>query len=89
MATYVDQQYGTLSARQSRVDIFFTDLEAKLFDISAPNCNHLDIEWDGIKVKISATGEQISSLSLANKLKYYNQGLGLMKLAINKQLYPA
>jgi hypothetical protein len=89
MPTYVDQQYGTLSARQSRVDIFFTDLEAKLLDISAPSCNHLDIEWDGSKVKISATGDQISSLSLASKLKYYNQGLGLMKLAINKQLYPA
>lgn len=89
MATYVDEQYGILSARESRVETFFTDLELRLSTISAPECYHLDINWTGGKVRVTATDAQISSLSLADRLKYFNQGLGLMKLAINKQLYPA
>lgn len=89
MPSYVDINYGTLEARKNRVDSFFGDLENKLAAISAPTIYHLDIWWDGSKVKIIITDEQISGLSLEKKLKYYEQGLGLMKIAMNKSLYPA
>jgi len=88
MASFVDNQYTKLEARKTRVDTFFADLELTLSNIGAPTTYHLDILWDGSKVKVILTDLQISSSSLADKIKYYNQGLGLMKLAINKQLYP-
>jgi len=88
MPSFTDSQYSKLEIRKTRVDAFFADLEATLSSISAPTTYHLDIFWDGSKVKVILTDLQISSSSLADKIKYYNQGLGLMKLAINKQLYP-
>jgi hypothetical protein len=87
MATFVDVQYATLGIRKDRVISFFAILESKLADISAPNTGHLDIEWNGSKVVRSLDGIQISSLSNSEQLQYYNQGLGLMKLAMNNQLY--
>lgn len=88
MPSFVDSQYNKLEVRKERIDTFFADLEATLSNIGAPTTSHLDIYWDGSKVLVILTGLQISSSSLADKLKYYNQGLGLMKLAMNKQLYP-
>jgi len=88
MASFTDNQYSKLEVRKTRVDSFFADLESTLLNIGAPTTYHLDIFWDGTKVKVILTDLQISSSSLADKIKYYNQGLGLMKLAINKQLYP-
>lgn len=87
MASYIDRSYDTLVVRQERILSFFSDLESKLSSIGAPTTNHLDIFWDGSKVKIVATDEQISGLANSVKLQYYNQGVGLMKLAMNKQLY--
>lgn len=87
MANFTDTSYDTLSVRANRIAEFFGNLENKLALIGAPYTNHLDIFWDGSKVKILLTDEQISALSNATKLKYYNQGLGLMKLAMNRQLY--
>jgi hypothetical protein len=88
MATYVDIQYAKLGTRQNRILNFFNDLEATLSSIGAPSTAHLDLEWNGTKVVRSLDGIQISSLSNPEQLQYYNQGLGLMKLAMNKQLYP-
>lgn len=88
MPTFTDNQYITLDARKARVDIFFGNLESTLLTISAPIIYHLDIGWDGGKVIRISDGAQIQTLSLADRLKYYNQGLGLMKLAMNNQLYP-
>lgn len=87
MAGYVDRSYDALLIRSARVQNFFSELESKLSSIGAPYTNHMDIYWDGTKIKITATDEQISGLSNANKLKYYNQGVGLMKLTINRQLF--
>lgn len=86
MPNFVDNQYTTLGLRQDRVVSFFAMLESKLADISAPNTGHLDIEWNGTKVVRSLDGTQISSLPNTEQLKYYPQGLGLMKLAMNNQL---
>lgn len=87
MAGFVDVSYDKLFSRSERIISFFSDLESRLSSIGAPYTNHLDIFWDGSKVKIIASDEQISGLSNSMKLKYYTQGLGLMKLAINNQLY--
>jgi hypothetical protein len=87
MATFVDIQYASLGTRKDRVVSFFAMLETKLVDINAPSTGHLDLEWNGSKVVRSLDGVQISSLDAYNQLKYYTQGLGLMKLAMNNQLY--
>ena len=87
MASFVDRSYDTLGVRQERILTFFSDLESKLSSIGAPYTNHMDIYWDGSKVKIVATDEQISGMSASDRFKYYNQGLGLMKLTMNRQLY--
>ena len=87
MAGFVDVSYDKLFSRSERIVAFYSDLESKLGSISAPYTNHLDIYWDGSKVKIIASDEQISGLSNSMKLKYYNQGLGLMKLAMNNKLF--
>lgn len=87
MASFVDKSFDALNLRYTRISSFYSDLEAKLTDIGAPYTIHLDIYWDGSKVRIIASDEQISGLSNSVKLKYYTQGLGLMKLAINNQLY--
>ena len=87
MASFADRSYDTLLIRQERILSFFSDLESKLSSIGAPYTNHMDIYWDGSKVKIVATDEQISGLGSTDKFKYYNQGTGLMKLAMNRQLY--
>jgi hypothetical protein len=87
MAGFVDKSYDALFLRSERIVAFYSDLESKLGSIGAPYTNHLDIYWDGSKVKILATDEQIATLDNKTKLKYYNQGLGLMKLAMNNQLF--
>lgn len=87
MASFADRSYDALGVRKERIINFFSDLESKLASIGAPTTNHLDIFWDGSKVKIVATDEQISTLDNTQKFKYYNQGVGLMKLAMNRQLY--
>jgi hypothetical protein len=87
MANFVDDQYGILTARSTRVLTFFSDLESRLSSISAPNTAHLELYWDGSKVSRISDNTQIASLSAADQLKYYNHGLGLMKLAINAKLY--
>lgn len=88
MPSFTDNQYTVLDARKVRVDAFFTNLESTLHTNGTPTTYHLDIGWDGAKVIRISDGVQIQSLSLADRLKYYNQGLGLMKLAMNNQLYP-
>lgn len=88
MSSFTDDQYTTLDARKTRVDTFFGNLESTLLTISAPTTYHLDIGWNGAKVIRISDGVQIQTLSLADRLNYYNQGLGLMKLAMNNQLYP-
>lgn len=87
MASYVDRAYDTLGVRKDRIISFFAMLESKLADINAPSTGHLDLEWNGSKVVRSLDGIQISSLDGYSQLKYYNQGLGLMKLAMNNQLF--
>lgn len=87
MASFVDKSYNTLGIRSDRVISFFSNLESKLLDIGAPSTGHLDLEWNGSKVVRSLDGIQISSLDNATILKYYTQGLGLMKLAMNNKLY--
>ena len=88
MASFIDQSYDKLGARASRIENFFADLEGKLSSLSTPEVYHLDIYWDGGKVRRTSDSEWIQTLSMKERLKYYNQGLGLMKLAINKSLYP-
>lgn len=88
MPSFTDNQYTVLDARKARIDTFFGDLESTLLTISAPIIYHLDIGWDGATVIRISDGVQIQTLSLADRLNYYNQGLGLMKLAMNNQLYP-
>ena len=87
MASFTDISYSTLAQRSERILSFFGNLEITLANIGAPYTAHLDILWDGSKVKILLTDEQISALSNSTKLKYYTQGLGLMKLAMNRQLF--
>jgi hypothetical protein len=87
MATYVDEQYGRLTDRKNRVVAFFGDLDSRLATISAPTTYHQDIYWDGGFVRITANDSKLASETPENQLKYYNQGLGLLKLAINKTIY--
>lgn len=87
MPSFVNIQYDTLDARHTRVVSFFNDLETTLGNISAPFTSHLELYWDGGKVRRISDDVQISSLSPSDQLKYYNHGLGLMKLAINAKLY--
>lgn len=87
MATFIDIQYSALDNRHTRVMAFFSDLEAKLSEIGAPATAHLELFWDGSKVNRLSDNVQISSLTPDDQLKYYNHGLGLMKLAFNNQLY--
>jgi hypothetical protein len=87
MATFIDTQFDKLDARHSRVMAFFVDLETVLGNIGAPYTSHLELYWDGTKVRRISDDTQIASLSAADQLKYYNHGLGLMKLAINAKLY--
>ena len=87
MATYVDQQYGKLSDRKDRVVAFFGDLDGRLLTISAPTTYHLDIYWDGNFVRVTSTDAKLASEPYSEQVKYYNQGLGLMKIAMNKVLY--
>ena len=85
---FVTESYDKLEERRDRVDTFFQDLEDQLSFISAPPTAHMDIHWDGVKVYTIQGDNRIQDLSLEDKLKYYNQGLGLMKLAMNNTLYP-
>lgn len=87
MPSFVNIQYDTLDARHTRVLAFYPDLEAKLSAIGAPYTVHLELYWDGGKVRRISDDVQISSLPPSDQLKYYNHALGLMKLAINAQLY--
>jgi hypothetical protein len=86
-ANFVDISYDTLQLRKTRVVAFFADLENKLASIGAPTTAHLDITFDGSKINRISDGVQISTLPSSDMLKYYTQGLGLMKLAMNNQLY--
>jgi hypothetical protein len=88
MANFVDKSYDKLVERAARIESFFADLESRLSAINAPQTNHLEIYWDTGKVRRISDDIQIQSLSLADRLKYYHQGIGLMKLAINRQLLP-
>jgi hypothetical protein len=87
MATYVDNLETSLQNRKTRVLDFFVDLDLKLSSLSAPTTYHQDIYWDGGFVRVTATDAKLSVEPNTEKLKYYNQGLGLLKLAINKAIY--
>lgn len=87
MATFVDRSYDLLNQRSLRVISFFADLDFTLANIGAPYTAHLDIFWDGSQVRLISTSQPVSGLSRFDRLKYYNQGLGLMKLAMNNILY--
>jgi hypothetical protein len=86
-ANFAETNYDILNTRKTRVVAFFADLENKLVAIGAPTTAHLDISFDGSKVNRISDGAQISTLTSSDMLKYYNQGLGLMKIAMNAQLY--
>jgi hypothetical protein len=86
-ANFAEINYDILQVRKARVVAFFADLENKLASIGAPTTSHLDITFDGSKVNRISDGVQISTLTSSDMLKYYNQGLGLMKIAMNAQLY--
>jgi hypothetical protein len=87
MPSYVDNQYTILEDRRNRVAAFFGDLDAKLAAITAPVTYHLDIHWDGGFVRVTETNAKLVNEPASEQLKYYNQGLGLMKLAINDTIY--
>jgi hypothetical protein len=87
MPSYVDDQYGKLDERRARVTAFFGDLDANLASIGATTIYHLDIYWDGGFVRVTETGAKLAVEPADEQLKYYNQGLGLMKLAINDRIY--
>lgn len=90
MPSFVDINYDTLSARESRIENFFSDLSNKLSTLSAPTVYHQEIYYDGAgNVRRISDDEKIQNLSLFEREKYYDQGLGLMKLAMNKVLYPS
>jgi hypothetical protein len=88
MPNFVTESYDKLVERQARIDAFFEDLENQLTSIGSPATYHLDIYWDSGKIRRISDDVRIRDLSPADKLKYYNQGVGLMKLAINKTIYP-
>lgn len=87
-ANYVDDQYTILEARKNRIDTFYTDLDARLIAIGLGSVYHMEIYFDGSFVRVIATDAKLNAEPLSEKLKYYNQALGLMKLGINKVLYP-
>ena len=87
MPSFVDLQYDKLETRKNRVIAFFGDLDNRLQVISAPTTYHLDIYWDGNFVRVILTDAKLAAEPYSEQLKYYNQGLGLMKIAMNKQLY--
>lgn len=90
MPSFVDINYDTLNARASRIENFFGDLSNKLLTLSAPTTYHQEIYYDGAgNVRRISDDEKIQNLSLFQREKYYDQGLGLMKLAMNKVLYPS
>jgi hypothetical protein len=87
MPSYVDNQYAILDERRTRVTAFFGELDTKLANIGAPTIYHLDIYWDGGFVRVTETNAKLANEPASEQLKYYNQGLGLMKLAINAKIY--
>ena len=87
MASYVDNQLTILTNRKNRVVAFFSELDSKLFDLGTAPIVHQDIYWDGNFVKIILTDTKLVNEPPTEQLKYYNQGLGLMKLALNSTLY--
>lgn len=89
MPNYVDINYDTLSARASRIENFFEQLSVKLLTLSAPTVYHQEIYYDGNgNIRRISDDEKIQTLSMFQREKYYDQGLGLMKIAMNKTLYP-
>jgi hypothetical protein len=88
MATFVDNQLAKLTAREARVNNFYSDCIDVFGSFGLGNIHHLDIYWDGSFVRVIATDAKLDSEPLSEKLKYYNQGLGLMKIVMNKYLYP-
>ena len=87
MPSYVDNQLTILTNRKNRVLAFFSELDSKLFDLGAAPIVYQDIYWDGNFVKIILTDTKLVNEPPTEQLKYYNQGLGLMKLALNSTLY--
>jgi hypothetical protein len=89
MPNFVDINYDTLALRASRIEEFFGNLGNKLNNISSPITYHQEIYYDGNgNVRRVSDDEKIQTLSLFDREKYYEQGLGLMKIAMNKVLYP-
>jgi hypothetical protein len=87
MPSYVATEYNKLSERKDRVIQFFGELDSQLLALSVAPTVHQDIYWDGNFVKIILTDSKLVNETPAEQLKYYNQGLGLMKIALNKSLY--
>jgi hypothetical protein len=86
-ANFPEINYDILNTRKTRVVSFFNDLENKLSSVGAPSTAHQDIYFDGSTILRISDNATISSLPSLEILKYYPQGLGLMKLAMNNQLY--
>lgn len=90
MPSFVDISYDTLVTRASRVEGFFGNLSNKLLELGVPPTYYQDIYYDGDgNTRRVSDNEKIQTLSMFEREKYYDQGLGLMKIAMNKQLYPA
>jgi hypothetical protein len=89
MPSFVDISYDTLVTRASRIEEFFGNLSNKLIALGVPATYYQDIYYDGDgNVRRVSDNEKIQTLSMFEREKYYDQGLGLMKIAMNKYLYP-
>ncbi len=87
MPSYVNTQYAKLITRRDRVAAFFADLDSELLTLGVQPISHQDIYWDGNFVRVKLTDTKLASEIPSVQLKYFNQGLGLMKLAFNSDLY--
>lgn len=87
-SNFVTENYDKMVQKRVKLDSFFQELEDQLSSISAPDFYHMDISWSNGEVRRSTDGARIQGLPMEQRLKYYNQAFGLMKLAINNQLYP-
>jgi hypothetical protein len=90
MPSYVAINYDTLSSRAARIENFFGDLGSNLSSLGINPVYHQDIYYDGNgNIRRVLDDEKIQTLSLSDRQNFYSQGLGLMKIAMNKYLLPA
>lgn len=80
--------YTTLQGQADQVDLNWTDAELQLGGAGAPDTTFLDLAWSGGKIIRIYDGQQVSTLTEAQKAVLHPHLYGLFKKAINAALLP-